>query len=66
MIKNTALYNLANYETLHDEWEKEVRACMDLCFSVLDIIPDMINAEFKKIAVGEATDYHISDMWDVE
>ena len=66
MINNTALYNLANYETIHAEWDKDVNECKELCISVLDIVPDMIQAELKKIMAGKATDYHISDMWDAE
>ena len=66
MINNTTLYNLANYETLHAEWDKDVNECKELCISVLDIVPDMIQAELKKIMAGKATDYHVSDMWDAE
>lgn len=64
MINNTALYNLANYETLHAEWEKDVKECRDLCIEqTCPLLCDFIKAEYAK---NNATDYHISDMWDVE
>lgn len=64
MINNTALYNLANYETLHAQWEKDVNACRVLCVEkTCPIICKFLEAEYAK---DNGTDYHISDMWDVE
>lgn len=64
MINNTALYNLANYETLHAEWDKDVNDCRVLCVEQTSpILIKMLEAEYNK---NHATDYHISDMWDVE
>lgn len=61
MINNTALYNLANYETLHAEWNKDVESCKDLCLESCSQLYDFIDAENKK-----GTDYNVSDMWETE
>lgn len=66
MIKNTALYNLANYETLHAEWDNDVRACKKICMSVFNIIDKIINAEHKNIDAGKATSYTETDKWNDE
>lgn len=66
MINNTALYNLANYETLHAEWDKAVEACKKICLSTFRIIDDIIEAEFKKIESGKATAYTETEKWNNE
>ena len=66
MIKNTALYNLANYETLHAEWDKDVLACKNLCFSVFNFIDNIIEAEFKKVEAGKAAGYTETEKWGDE
>ena len=66
MIKNTALYNLANYETLHAEWDKDVLACKKICMSVFNIIDAIIVAEHKNIDAGKATGYTETDKWNDE
>lgn len=63
MINNTALYNLANYETLHAEWEKDVESCKNLCLDTCSLLYDFLEAEHSK---NNDTDYHVSDMWDAE
>lgn len=64
MIKNTTIYNLANYETLHAEWNKDVNACRVLCVEkTCPILCKFLEAEYAK---NNGTDYHISDMWDAE
>lgn len=63
MINNTALYNLANYETLHAEWEKDVESCKNLCLDTCSLLYDFLEAELSK---NNDTDYHVSDMWDAE
>lgn len=64
MINNTTLYNLANYETLHAEWEKDVNDCRVLCVEqTCPLLCDFIKAEYNK---NGGTDYHVSDMWDAE
>lgn len=63
MIKNTALYNLANYESLHEQWENDVVSCKDLCLECCNLLYEFLNAEHKK---NRNTNYHVSDMWDVE
>ena len=63
MINNTALYNLANYETLHAEWNKDVESCKDLCVNTCSILYEFLEAEYRK---NSDTDYHVSDMWDAE
>ena len=63
MINNTALYNLANYETLHAEWNKDVESCKDLCVNTCSILYEFLEAEHRK---NRDTDYHVSDMWDAE
>lgn len=63
MINNTALYNLANYETLHAEWEKDVESCRDLCVNTCSILYEFLEVEHRK---NGDTDYHVSDMWDAE
>ncbi len=63
MIKNTALYNLANYETLHAEWDKDVESCKDLCLESCNKLYDFIEAEYNK---NNDTDYHVSEMWETE
>ena len=65
MIKNTALYNLANYEKLHAQWEKDVNKCRILCVEKTSPIQcDIIQAEWAKS--NGTTDFHISDMWSDE
>lgn len=63
MINNTALYNLANYETLHAEWEKDVESCRDLCVNTCSILYAFLEVEHRK---NGDTDYHVSDMLDAE
>lgn len=64
MINNTALYNLANYETLHANWEKDVKACRDLCIEqTCPILYKFLEAEHYK---NHNTDYHVSEMWETE
>jgi hypothetical protein len=63
MINNTALYNLANYETLHAEWNKDVESCRDLCVNTCHILFEFLDAEHNK---NRDTDYHVSDMWEIE
>lgn len=64
MIKNTALYNLANYETLHAEWDKDVNDCRVLCVEqTAPILIKMLEAEYNK---NNYTDYHVSEMWETE
>ena len=63
MINNTALYNLANYETIHAEWDKDVESCKDLCVNTCSLLYDFLEAEYRK---NSDTDYHVSDMWDAE
>lgn len=64
MINNTALYNLTNYETLHDQWEKDVNECRILCVEKThSLLFNMIDAEYKK---NNTTDFHVSDMWEIE
>lgn len=63
MINNTALYNLANYETLHAEWNKDVESCKDLCLECCNQLFEFLEAEYRK---NSDTDYHVSDMWDAE
>lgn len=66
MINNTALYNLANYEILHAEWDKAVNECKNLCLSVLDFTTNFIEAEFKKIESGKGTAYTETEKWNDE
>ena len=63
MIKNTALYNLANYETLHAEWDKDVESCKDLCLECCNQLYDFIEAVYNK---NGGADYHVSEMWETE
>lgn len=64
MINNTALYNLANYETRHAEWDKDVNDCRVLCVEQTSpILIKMLEAEYNK---NSDTDYQISDMWGDE
>ena len=64
MINNTALYNLANYETLHDKWDRDVNACRILCVEkTCPILTKFIEAEYNK---NGGTDYHVSEMWETE
>jgi hypothetical protein len=64
MINNTTLYNLANYETLHTEWEKDVNDCRVLCVEqTCPILFKFVEAEYMK---NNSTNYHVSDMWDAE
>ena len=63
MINNTALYNLANYETLHAEWEKDVESCKNLCLDTCSILYDFLEAVYNK---NGGADYHDYDMWDAE
>lgn len=62
MIKNTALYNLANYETLHAEWDKEVNELRELCLTTSHLIYEAINACYDSaIKKNVLPDYKISD-----
>ena len=63
MINNTALYNLANYETLHAEWEKDVESCKNLCLECCNQLYDFIEAEYKK---NGDTYYQVSETWETE
>jgi hypothetical protein len=64
MINNTTLYNLANYETLHAEWEKDVNDCRVLCVEqTCPILFKFVEAEYMK---NNSTNYHVSEMWDAE
>lgn len=63
MINNTAIYNLANYETLHAEWDKDVESCKDLAVNTCHIQYKMLDAEYSK---NNDTDYHVSEMWETE
>ena len=64
MINNTALYNLANYETLHDKWERDVNECRILCVEqTCPILSKFIEADYNK---NVNTDYHVSEMWETE
>lgn len=64
MIKNTALYNLANYETLHAEWDKDVNDCRVLCIEkTCPVLYKLLEAEYNK---NNYTDYHVSEMWETE
>ena len=64
MINNTALYNLANYETLHAEWDKDVNDCRDLCIEkTCPVLYKLLEAVYNK---NGGADYHDYDMWDAE
>ena len=64
MINNTALYNLANYETLHAEWDKDVKECRDLCIEkTCSILYDLVEAEYNK---NNDTYYQVSEQWETE
>jgi hypothetical protein len=63
MINNTALYNLANYETLHAEWNKDVNECCVLAVNTCHMLYAFLEAEHNK---NNDTDYHVSDMWEIE
>ena len=64
MINNTALYNLANYETLHEKWENDVKECRDLCIEkTCPVLYKFVDAEYRK---NNDTDYHVSEMWGTE
>ena len=62
MINNTALYNLANYETLHAEWDKEVNELRDLCFTTFHVVMDAIHACYARDVRNKmSVDYTIAD-----
>lgn len=63
MINNTALYNLANYETLHDNWENDVNSCNVLCVNTCHMLYAFLDAEHSK---NNDTDYHVTEMWETE
>lgn len=64
MINNAALYNLANYEKLHAQWEKDVNECRILCVEkTCPLLCDMLSAEFSK---NMATTYPVYEKWDKE
>jgi hypothetical protein len=63
MINNTALYNLANYETLHAEWDKDVESCKDLCLECCNQLYDFIEEEYNK---NRDTYYQVSEQWETE
>ena len=62
MINNTALYNLANYETLHAEWDKEVNELRELCLTTSHVVLDAINACYARDVRNKmSVDYTIAD-----
>lgn len=63
MINNTALYNLANYETLHAEWDKEVNELRELCFTTYHVIMDALEACYARDTKNGivTVDYSIAD-----
>lgn len=62
MINNTALYNLANYETLHAEWNKEVNELRELALTTHHVILDAINACYARDTRNKMiVDYTIAD-----
>ena len=62
MINNTALYNLANYETLHAEWDKEVNELRELCLTTSHVVMDAINACYARDVRNKmSVDYTIAD-----
>lgn len=62
MINNTALYNLANYEKLHAEWDKDVNECKELCFECCDLLHKAIIACYDSgMRKGVIPDYTIAD-----
>ena len=62
MINNTALYNLANYETLHAEWDKEVNELRELCLTTSHVIIDAIKACYARDVRNKmSVDYTIAD-----
>lgn len=63
MINNTALYNLANYETLHAEWDKEVNELRELCLTTSHVIMDALEACYARDTKNGivTVDYTIAD-----
>lgn len=63
MINNTALYNLANYETLHAEWDKDVNECKDLALECCHYLHEAIRACYKRDTKNGivTVDYSIAD-----